>query len=296
MFDRFLRDTTFAARSLLRSRGVTSVAIASLAVGIAANATIFSLVQAVEFPSLIYPEASRIVFLESRNHQRGLIGMPVSAPDALDIVAATRHFGSSKPDRRSDVHPATGRECQAGNGPASDAEFLRGHARAPKSRTRAGCERWPGCDRSERWPLAQRTRRRSGDRWTAHSPRRRHRHRRRRHAAEVRCRCGFLGAALPIPRRLRAGRPAVHAFRTARPAGDAGRGLEGTERHQQPARGRPTRDEQGLGHVPNRPDPHARSRLAWRIHPVAGSRGLRAPDCLRQHRQHPARAGVDTSP
>ena len=89
MFDRFLRDTTFAARSLLRSRGVTSVAIASLAVGIAANATIFSLVQAVEFPSLIYPEASRIVFLESRNHQRGLIGMPVSAPDALDIVAAT---------------------------------------------------------------------------------------------------------------------------------------------------------------------------------------------------------------
>lgn len=90
MLDRIFRDTTFAVRSLLRSGGVTAVAIASLAVGIAANATIFSLVQAVEFPSLIYPRASRIVFLESRNHARGLIGMPVSAPDALDIAAGSR--------------------------------------------------------------------------------------------------------------------------------------------------------------------------------------------------------------
>ena len=94
MFDRVIRDITFALRSLIRGRGVTAVAIASLAVGIAANATIFSLVQAVEFPSLIYPEPSRIVFLESRNHARGLIGMPVSAPDALDIAAASRTLDS----------------------------------------------------------------------------------------------------------------------------------------------------------------------------------------------------------
>ena len=90
MFDRVIRDITFALRSLIRGRGVTAVAVTSLALGIAANATIFSLVQAVEFPSLIYPEPSRIVFLESRNHARGLIGMPVSAPDALDIAAASR--------------------------------------------------------------------------------------------------------------------------------------------------------------------------------------------------------------
>lgn len=90
MVDRIWQDLTFAVRSLLRGRGVTTVAIVSLAIGIAANTTIFSLVQAVEFPSLIYPQASRIVFLESRNTARSLIGMPVSAPDAMDIAAASR--------------------------------------------------------------------------------------------------------------------------------------------------------------------------------------------------------------
>src|SRR5574338_422892 len=86
MFEAIRRDLAFAVRSLLRSRGVTALAVASLAIGIAANATVFSLVQAVEFPLLIYPEASRIVFLESRNDARGLVGMPVSAPDSMEIA------------------------------------------------------------------------------------------------------------------------------------------------------------------------------------------------------------------
>src|SRR5688500_38050 len=84
------QDSRFAVRSLLRTRGVTVVAIASLAIAIAANATVFSVVQAIEFPRLLYPGASRIVFLESRNDVRNLIGMPVSAPDALDVAAAAR--------------------------------------------------------------------------------------------------------------------------------------------------------------------------------------------------------------
>jgi putative ABC transport system permease protein len=77
-----------AYRALSRERGVTAVAVASLALGISANATVFSLVQAIEFPSLIYPQASRIVFLESRNDVRNLVGMPISAPDGADIAAA----------------------------------------------------------------------------------------------------------------------------------------------------------------------------------------------------------------
>ncbi|MBA2302338.1 MAG: ABC transporter permease [Acidobacteria bacterium] len=84
------QDVVFAARSLLRHRGVTAVAVLSLAIGIAANGTIFSLVQALEFPRLIYPDAGRIVFLESRNHTRGLTGMLVSAPDAGDVADASR--------------------------------------------------------------------------------------------------------------------------------------------------------------------------------------------------------------
>ena len=63
-----------AWRTLRRERGVTVVAVGSLAIGLAANAVIFSLIQAVMFPSLIYPDASRIVFVESRN-ARGLDGI-----------------------------------------------------------------------------------------------------------------------------------------------------------------------------------------------------------------------------
>jgi predicted permease len=71
---------------------VALVAILSLAFGIGANATVFSLVQAVEFPSFIYPDAERIVFFESANQARGLVGLPVSAPDARDIAAGTQTF------------------------------------------------------------------------------------------------------------------------------------------------------------------------------------------------------------
>jgi putative ABC transport system permease protein len=79
-----------AARSLLREPGVTLVALSFFAIGIAANSTIFSLVQAVQFPKLMYPDASRIVFLESRNATRKIEGMLVSAPDAIDIAASSR--------------------------------------------------------------------------------------------------------------------------------------------------------------------------------------------------------------
>ena len=90
MFDIIRQDLRFALRSLSRARSVAAVAIGSLAIGIAANATVFSLVQAVEFPRLIYPDATRIVVLESRNHPRNMSGMPLSAPDAADIASANR--------------------------------------------------------------------------------------------------------------------------------------------------------------------------------------------------------------
>lgn len=82
------QDVRQAVRGFGRDRGVALLALASLAVGIAANTTVFSVVQALEFPHLIYPSASRIVFLESNNNARNLKGMPTSAPDSADIAAS----------------------------------------------------------------------------------------------------------------------------------------------------------------------------------------------------------------
>jgi predicted permease len=99
-----------AIRNVWRGGWASLVAVVSLAIGIAANATIFSLVQAVEFPDLLYPDASRIVLLESRNHARGIQGMLVSIPDAGDIAASSRTLtlANVTADQTSIVRHASG--------------------------------------------------------------------------------------------------------------------------------------------------------------------------------------------
>ena len=85
-----LPDLIFAARSLMRTRGVTALAVVSLAIGIAANATVFSVVSALEFPRLIYPDASRLGLPRvTQSRARTSNGMLVSAPDALGTSPAS---------------------------------------------------------------------------------------------------------------------------------------------------------------------------------------------------------------
>jgi putative ABC transport system permease protein len=88
MLETIRQDVALAIRHLRRGGLVSGVAVLSLALGIAANTTVFSLVQALAFPHLIYPDASRIVFLESKNDARGIAEMMISAPDGADVAAA----------------------------------------------------------------------------------------------------------------------------------------------------------------------------------------------------------------
>lgn len=57
------RDVRFAVRGLSRTPAVTAVAVIALALGIGANATIFTVVHAVLIAPLAYPDADRVVLL-----------------------------------------------------------------------------------------------------------------------------------------------------------------------------------------------------------------------------------------
>lgn len=61
LVDNLWQDLRFVVRSLAKSPGFVVVAVASLALGIGANATVFSILNQIRFEPLPYPDAERIV-------------------------------------------------------------------------------------------------------------------------------------------------------------------------------------------------------------------------------------------
>jgi putative ABC transport system permease protein len=88
--DAFLRDLRFAARALLKHPTVFAVAVLSLALGIAANTTIFAALDAYLIRPIPVPAADRIVQVWSTNPERGWRSLNTSVPDYLDWVRESR--------------------------------------------------------------------------------------------------------------------------------------------------------------------------------------------------------------
>jgi predicted permease len=63
VFERWIRDFKHAARGLVRAPGFTLVVVVTLALAVGANATIFSVVDAVLLEPLPYPSADRLVHI-----------------------------------------------------------------------------------------------------------------------------------------------------------------------------------------------------------------------------------------
>ena len=66
----FFADLRYAARQLMRAPGFTLVAVLTLALGIGANTTVFSLLNAALFREVKAPESSRLVWLVGTNEGR----------------------------------------------------------------------------------------------------------------------------------------------------------------------------------------------------------------------------------
>ena len=93
-----LRDIHYAVRRLLRSPGFSFVAVLTLALGIGANTTIFSVINAVLLRPLPYPEANRIVTLSEATPQQPEIS--ISWPNFLDWKTENTVFDSLAVGRR----------------------------------------------------------------------------------------------------------------------------------------------------------------------------------------------------
>jgi hypothetical protein len=86
-----LKDLHYALRILRKSPGFTFVAIITLALGIGANTTVFSMVDAVLLRPLPYLQPERIGEAESSFHQSS-IPSNLSYPDFLDWRAQNHSF------------------------------------------------------------------------------------------------------------------------------------------------------------------------------------------------------------
>ena len=89
-----LQDLRHAARGLIRTPGFTLVAVLTLALGIGATSSMFTVVNRVVFDPLPFPHADRLVLLWGSKPHEGQLELPFSQPDFEDLRAESRSYDS----------------------------------------------------------------------------------------------------------------------------------------------------------------------------------------------------------
>src|ERR1043166_6391096 len=89
-----MNDLRYALRSLAKNPGFSAIAIVTLALGIGANTAIFSAVDAVLLKPLPYPNADRLVSLDTKVPGPGkdIFGSSMSYPDIQQLQTLTSDF------------------------------------------------------------------------------------------------------------------------------------------------------------------------------------------------------------
>jgi len=86
----FGRDVRFALRSLMRAKGLTVTVIVTLALGIGANAAIFSVVRTVLLVPLVNRDADRLIYIRQSAPGIGTDNMTFSMPEIADLKSRSK--------------------------------------------------------------------------------------------------------------------------------------------------------------------------------------------------------------
>src|SRR5262245_56043375 len=81
----FMTDLRYAIRSLMRAKGLTFTVVATLALGIGANAAIFSVVRGVLLRPLVNRDEDRLIYIRQSAMGLGLDNAVFSVPEINDL-------------------------------------------------------------------------------------------------------------------------------------------------------------------------------------------------------------------
>ncbi len=102
MIDTFIQDLRYSWRTLWKSPGFTLVALLTLALGIGANSSIFSVINAALLKALPYPKPDQLALLFERAVVKADGGPgPVSLANFLDWQAQSHSFGAMAAEREN---------------------------------------------------------------------------------------------------------------------------------------------------------------------------------------------------
>ncbi|WP_321471300.1 ADOP family duplicated permease [uncultured Paludibaculum sp.] len=94
MVSSFLHDLRFAIRSLSRAKGLTATVVLTLALGIGANAAIFTLVRGVLLRPLVNRDEDRLIYIQQSAPGMGAAEVAFSVPEIQDLRAGVKSLSA----------------------------------------------------------------------------------------------------------------------------------------------------------------------------------------------------------